>query len=209
MSAGDDPVAARRAVQRASDADHQGHRTRDGRRRDGAASPYLALAAEVTVGTIPAGMMRSGQRAWEPRAMWFAVGPSAAGVVLASVARRRPAGWVFGLMLAIGLLVVVAAGGIGGDRTPFRDRLSRWVTKRTHSVRPVLARRKSSELSSSTSVWTRERARRAESPSMTSKTYPQLCPQTVHNRVEKDPQARLSCPHSLWTAGFRRTSARH
>lgn len=51
--------------------------------------------------------MRAGERAWEHRAMWFAVGPSAAGVVLASVARRRTAGWVFGLMLALGLFVVV------------------------------------------------------------------------------------------------------
>lgn len=51
--------------------------------------------------------MRAGERAWEHRAMWFAVGPSAAGVVLAAVARRRTAGRVFGLMLALGLFVVV------------------------------------------------------------------------------------------------------
>lgn len=70
----------------------------------------LVLAALSTVtffGEQVTPLMRSGEHAWEQRAMWFAVGPSAAGVVLASVARRRTAGWVFGLMLALGLFVVV------------------------------------------------------------------------------------------------------
>ena|GEM_PF-6983661 len=70
----------------------------------------LVLAALSTVtffGESVTPLMRSGEHAWEQRAMWFAVGPSAAGVVLASVARRRTAGWVFGLMLALGLFVVL------------------------------------------------------------------------------------------------------
>lgn len=70
----------------------------------------LILAALSTVtffGEQVTPLMRSGEHAWEQRAMWFAVGPSAAGVVLASLARRRAAGWVFGLMLALGLFVVV------------------------------------------------------------------------------------------------------
>lgn len=70
----------------------------------------LMLAALSTVtffGEQVTPLMRSGEHAWEQRAMWFAVGPSAAGVVLASVARRRAAGWAFGLMLALGLFVVV------------------------------------------------------------------------------------------------------
>jgi hypothetical protein len=68
----------------------------------------LAAASTVTfLGEQPTPLMRSGARAWERRAMWFAVGPSAAGVALAAVARRRTAGWVFGSMLVLGLFVVV------------------------------------------------------------------------------------------------------
>jgi amino acid transporter len=68
----------------------------------------LAVWSTVTFfGEHATSLMRSSQRAWEQRAMWFAVGPSAAGVVLAAVARRRTAGWVFGLMLALGLFVVI------------------------------------------------------------------------------------------------------
>lgn len=44
---------------------------------------------------------------------------------------------------------------------------------------------------------------------MTSGSYPQLYPQTVHNPVESDPQVRLGCPHDLWTVGFRATRDRH
>jgi len=70
----------------------------------------LVLAALSTVtffGEHVTPLRRSGEHAWENRAMWFAVGPSAAGVVLASVSRRRTAGWVFGVMLALRLFVVV------------------------------------------------------------------------------------------------------
>jgi hypothetical protein len=89
----------------------------------------LATLSTVTFfGEQVTPLMRSGEHAWEHRAMWFAVGPSAAGVVLASVARRRTAGWVFGLMLALGLFVVVGltrSEPLAEFAHDLRDRLSR------------------------------------------------------------------------------------
>jgi hypothetical protein len=68
----------------------------------------MAVVSGVTfLGEPVTPRMRAGQHAWELRAMWFAVGPPAAGVVLAALARRRTAGWVFGSMLALGLFVLV------------------------------------------------------------------------------------------------------
>ncbi len=91
----------------------------------------LVLAALSTVtflGEHPTALMRAGARTWEDRALWFAVGPSAAGVVLAAVARRRTAGWVLGSMLVLGLFVVVGLTRpepLAEFLRHLRDRLSR------------------------------------------------------------------------------------
>lgn len=89
----------------------------------------MAVLSTVTFfGESVTPLMRSGERAWEQRAMWFAVGPPAAGVVLASVARRRSAGWVFGTMLVLGLLVFAGLGWpdqLADLARTLRDRLLR------------------------------------------------------------------------------------
>ncbi len=66
-----------------------------------------AVATVTFLGEPVTSSMLADQTSWEHRAMWFGVAPSAAGVLLAALGRRRSAGVVFGLMLGLGLLVVV------------------------------------------------------------------------------------------------------